>query len=150
MRLLAHCSRAAAGATAVALRSRPHAACDACLALALGAGSYELLVSVIRLRGDNPYLMLEEDGPGGGDDGGITTELGVMSPGERGGAVDADESPRSMKNFELSEADEQPGRSAAAVANGQQPPPRHPQPDPAAEGDKVKMLKGIPKSDEAS
>ena len=107
---------------------------------------------MVRLRGDNPYLMLEEDGPGGGEDGGITTELGVMSPGERQGGDGADESPRSMKNFELSDADEQPGRSAAsgpAQANGQRAPPRHPDADPAAEGDKVKMLKGIPKSDEA-
>ena len=108
---------------------------------------------MLRLRGDNPYLMLEEDGPGGGEDGEITTELGVMSPAERGGADGADDTPRSMKNFELSDADEQPGRSAAgtaAMANGQQGALRRPEADPAAEGDKVKMLKGIPKSDEAS
>ena len=85
--------------------------------------------------------MLEEDGPGGGNEGGITTELGVMSAAEAGGADGEDD----MKNFELSEADEQP---ASAATNGQQraPPLRHGQ----EEGDKVKMLKGVPRSDAAS
>jgi hypothetical protein len=86
--------------------------------------------------------MLEEDGPGGGDEGGITTELGVMSAAEPGGADGDDD----MKNFALSDADEQP---ASVAANGRQTL-RRGEADPAAESDKTKMLKGVPKSDEAS
>lgn len=102
------------------------------------------LAFIFRLRGDSPYLMLdEEEGAGANNDSHLETQLGVLGEDdeEANGRHSPAGSQGSMDNFSLHDIDEDDVQAARQHAPSQAP-------DDKAEAPKAPMLAGMPRSDE--